>query len=128
MASRPEANGRSSGRSLGARKGVVPGASGLLGMMTRHITVDERPAEAVDEADAPDVVLFDPEEYPDLPESSKPYVRVLVDKFIAAKLRPHQVVGVSARAWLLWQQGNFWWFGPPACLHGRIGNLVVVPC
>ncbi|GAB4822557.1 hypothetical protein N2152v2_009603 [Parachlorella kessleri] len=95
MASRPEANGRSSGRSLGARRGVVPGASALLGMMTRHITVDERFAEAVDEADAPDVVLFDPEEYPHLPESSKPYVRVLVDKFIAAKLRPHQVVGVQ---------------------------------
>jgi hypothetical protein len=94
MVSRPDADGRNSGRSLGARK-AVPGASGLLGMLTRTITLDERPAAPLDEADAPDVVLFDPEEYPNLPEGSRPYAKVLVDKFIAAKLRPHQVLGVG---------------------------------
>ncbi len=76
---------------------AVPGASGLLGMLTRTITVDKWTPLPVDEADAPDVVLFDPAEYPGLQEGSRPYMRVLVDKFIAAKLRPHQVVGVGSR-------------------------------
>lgn len=108
--SRPDANGTgsTSGKSLGLRK-VVPGASCLLARMTRSIVVEDQPlGGGADEADAPEVVLFDPEEQP-MPEAARPYVKVLVDKFLAAKLRPHQVAGAcrgsgsdSCRAVHLW--------------------------
>lgn len=138
LVSRPDADGtgKTSGKSLGPRR-LVLNAAGLLAAMTRIVHVDDRPLELVDEADAPDVVLFDPEEHPELPQASRPYVKVgragavracsrckpdcprqqhrrgkpnswatlqaallqvLVDKFLAAKLRPHQVAGVGKRA------------------------------
>lgn len=71
LLSRPDANG--SGKNLGPRK-IMLGAGSILMAMTRTIQVDQRPLDPVDEADAPEVVLFDPEETP-MPESAKPYAK-----------------------------------------------------
>ena len=93
LASRPEANGLGSG-SLGQKKLASKlGAQSLLNALTRSITVGKQPAAAAggEEIEAPEVVLFDPAEFPDLPEVGRPYTRVVVDPFLSAKLRPHQV-------------------------------------
>lgn len=117
-----------------------PGGA-LQQAVTKVVTIGRRLGDgfADDGLDAPDVVLFDPAEFPggwvlgrrrgggcwrmlprgaqrqrsrwqlirravpapilsDLPpvaEGLPPYATVLVDKFIAGKLRPHQVEGVS---------------------------------
>jgi hypothetical protein len=75
---------------------------GILARLTKSITLlpselgDGPSAREFDaEADVPEVVLFDPDTYPEaLPESTRPYAKVSVFPFMAAKLRPHQVAGV----------------------------------
>ena len=100
LASRPEANG--AGVQIGVKfsRLALLGPGGLLtAAVTKTVTIGRRLGDGVpDDAQAPDVLLFDPADHPDLrpaPEGQA-YTRLLVDKFIAGKLRPHQVEGVSA--------------------------------
>ena len=99
MASRPEANGRRVQVGLQFSRLALLGPGGQLQQaLTKAVRIGRRLGEGcADEAAAPDVVLFDPGEHPDLPPAPEgaPYQRLLVDKFIAGKLRPHQVEGVS---------------------------------
>ncbi|PSC67575.1 hypothetical protein C2E20_8771 [Micractinium conductrix] len=100
MASRPEANGRGVQVGLKFSNLAQLGPGGLLQqVVTKTVAIGRRLGDGfADECDAPDVLLFDPADHPDLPplaEGAPPYTRVLVDKFIAGKLRPHQVEGVQ---------------------------------
>ncbi|KAL4421506.1 hypothetical protein ABPG75_010797 [Micractinium tetrahymenae] len=106
MASRPEANGRGVQVGIKFSKLAMLGPGGVLQQVTTQVKIERRLGDAFgrsgdDGCEAPDVVLFDPdtpEEYPGLPplaEGQPAYQKVLVDKFIAAKLRPHQVAGVQ---------------------------------
>lgn len=100
LASRPEANGLGSG-SLGQKKLASKlGAQSLLNALTRSITVGKQPAVLAGDGgeigEAPEVVLFDPADFPDLPEGPRPFTRVVVDPFLSAKLRPHQVCGAAS--------------------------------
>ena len=99
MASRPDANGRGVQVGLQFSRLALLGPGGLLQQaLTTAVKIGRRLGEGcAGEADAPDVVLFDPAEHPALPPAPEgaPYQRLLVDKFIAGKLRPHQVEGVS---------------------------------
>ncbi|KAL4855183.1 Protein CHROMATIN REMODELING 25 [Chlorella vulgaris] len=80
MASRPEANGRSVQVGLSFSRLALLGPGGLLqAAVTKTVSIGRRLGEGLaDDGDAPDA-----------------YVKVLVDKFIASKLRPHQVEGVQ---------------------------------
>ncbi|KAI3429643.1 hypothetical protein D9Q98_005729 [Chlorella vulgaris] len=117
MASRPEANGRSVQVGLSFSRLALLGPGGLLhAAVTKTVSFGRRLGEGLaDDSDAPDVLLFDPQDYPgkarsmittalpsagtgrDLPPppEGQAYVKVLVDNFIASKLRPHQVEGVQ---------------------------------
>lgn len=54
-------------------------------------------------------------------EGQPPYSKVLVDKFISGKLRPHQVEGVSCRG-LGAREGAAELLPPVRCCDGRVGG------
>ena len=101
MASRPDANG--SGKQMGLKfsRLAILGPGGLLqAAVVKAVTIGRRLGDACGGGEGgeavPEVCLFDPADagaYPGLPPAPEghPYTRVLVDSFIACKLRPHQV-------------------------------------
>lgn len=139
MPSRQDANGRNVQVGLNFSRLAYLGPGGMLqAAVTKVVAIGRRLGEGLaDDAEAPDIVLFDPADYPGgacltcpwlhlagasrratclaamhpasgasnpsplivgaglpPPPEGQAYNRVLVDKFIAGKLRPHQVEGV----------------------------------
>jgi hypothetical protein len=66
MASRPEANGRSVQVGLSFSRLALLGPGGLLhAAVTKTVSIGRRLGEGLaDDSDAPDVLLFDPQDYP----------------------------------------------------------------
>ena len=65
MPSRPDANGRNVKVGIDFSRLALLGPGGLLQQVTREVKIGRRLGEGLaDDTEAPDVVLFDPGEYP----------------------------------------------------------------
>lgn len=96
----PNANGQHAKLGLGLTLAKQLGPDGLLSALNmKRISSPHqlvRPHHNHDgSVDVPEIILFDPEHCDNLPDSHQAYCRVVVEPFLAARLRPHQVEGVK---------------------------------